>query len=284
MPARVISFGNITAGGTGKTPAVIERARLELAAGHKVAVLTRGYGSSSPGELRIIEGGPSARGKVELVGDEAALIATKLPGAIVVRCKDRVAGARAAIEQHGCDMLILDDGYQYVRLERDENVCVIDATNPFGTENLIPRGILREPLSALRRATHIVLTRCDQCTDLEPLLQRLNALCPGVPIRKTRHAPSGLWRVADGTPMSLADIAEKSVTAICAIGSPEAFFQTLGELGLQLAARKAFPDHHPIASVEFPKEGAVVVTEKDAVRMSAPRDNVFALAVDLSDM
>ncbi|MBI5091482.1 MAG: tetraacyldisaccharide 4'-kinase, partial [Candidatus Hydrogenedentes bacterium] len=221
--ARVISFGNITAGGTGKTPAVIERARAEMAGGRKVAVLTRGYGSANPGELRIIEGGPNARAMVDVVGDEAALIAMKLPGAIVVRCKDRVAGARAAVEQHGCDTLILDDGYQYVRLERDENICVIDATNPFGDRRLVPRGILREPLAALRRATHIILTRCDQCPDLAPLLQQLKNLCPGVPVRKTRHAPTSLWRVADGSEMSLPDIRGQTVSALCAIGNPDGF-------------------------------------------------------------
>jgi len=283
VPARVISFGNITAGGTGKTPAVIERARTEMAAGHKVAVLTRGYGSPNPGELRIIEGGPSARDKVDQVGDEAALIAMKLPGAIVVRCRDRVAAAQAAIETHACDTLILDDGFQYVRLERDENICVIDATNPFGNGHLIPRGILREPLAALQRATHLILTRCDQCTDLKSTLDTLEKTCPGLPIRQTRHTPTGIWRVHDGSAYSLDEFRSKPSVAMCAIGNPEGFRKTLHDMNIKLTEFRTFPDHAQIRADDISRSGTVIVTEKDAIRMKAAPENVFALTIELRE-
>ncbi len=282
--AHVISFGNITVGGTGKTPAVIERARAEVAAGKKVAVLTRGYGTSGqvcPATYRA-EGGASSD-VAEAFGDEPALIVRKAPEVRIMKGADRVASARAAIEEYGCDTLILDDGFQYVRLARDENVLVIDAAKPFGDGRLMPRGILREPLEAMGRATEIILTRCDQAADLARTVEKVEELCPGAPLRQTRHAPTGLWRVADGEPLPLEHIVGKEVFAACAIGNPEAFFATLEDLGAVVTARCAFTDHRPFTAEDLPQAEAIVVTEKDAVRMGSPAPNVLALVVELRD-
>jgi tetraacyldisaccharide 4'-kinase len=216
VDARVISFGNLTAGGTGKTPAVIERARKEIAAGRKVAVLTRGYGSKKGAAYAWKPGGQiDVPFLCRVLGDEPALIALKVPEAVVVKNRDRVAGAQAAIEQHGCDTLILDDGFQYVRLERDENILLIDATNPFGNGHLIPRGLLREPLRAMARATAIILTHCDQAADLSPVLAQVKALAPHAPIRRTRHAPAGFYRFSGGPPLPCTAVAGKRVRAVC---------------------------------------------------------------------
>jgi len=283
VDARVISFGNLTAGGTGKTPAVIERARAESAAGKKVAVLTRGYGSDHARRPVVVDSDtPNA---YALVGDEAALIARKVAGARIVKCADRVAGARTAMAEFGCDTLLLDDGYQYVRLARNENVLLVDATNPFGNGHLIPRGILREPPAAARRATRIILTRCDQADDLPNLMATLLMAAPQAPVRKTRHAPTALWRVADGETVALDTIRGRQVKAVCAIASPEAFYKTLEDIGAAVAERVAFTDHAEIAPEALAFEGPVVVTEKDAVRMDRTRtaDNVLALAVELRD-
>lgn len=283
VDARVISFGNITAGGTGKTPAVIERARKEIQEGHRVAVLTRGYGARSK-ETMAVHVGKGSPELCDILGDEPALIATRVPEALIVRCADRVAGAHKAISEYKCDTLILDDGYQYVRLERDENVLVIDSTNPFGNGKLIPRGILREPMEAMARASHVILTRCDQADSLEPILDALERFCPDAPIRQTCHVPSVLWRLSNGEQLPLERLREERICAVCGIGNPEAFFETLEKLGAEITSRMAYPDHSPFPAEALPRDILIVTTEKDAMRIEEPGTNVVALGIELEDM
>lgn len=291
IDARVISFGNITAGGTGKTPAVIERVQHELAAGHKVAVLTRGYGAKNAPRDPLVVPGAEAASMWESVGDEPALIARKAPEVVIAKSGNRVAAAREAIERFGCDTLILDDGFQYVRLERDENIVVIDATNPFGNGRLVPRGILREPVSALARATQVILTRCGAMDDMDSmdgmdagLAQALRTYCPEAPVRRTRHAADSLWRVADGEAVALEELRGQRVTAVCAIGNPGGFYRTLEELGAVVAERRAFRDHAVIPREALVADGVIVTTEKDAVRMADAPENVLALGIALRDV
>ncbi len=264
LDARVISFGNLTAGGTGKTPLVIERAQQEQDAGHRVAVLIRGYGSGRSRENIVLQTEPK-QAYAEL-GDEAALIARRVPGIIIAQGRDRVESGRRAIQEFGCDTLILDDGFQYIRLARTENILVIDATAPFGNRHVIPRGILREPLSAMRRSTHIVLTRCDQCATLPTLLSTVQQLCPNIPIRLTRHAPRDLWHLDKKTAFPLHILAGKPVTAVSGIGSPESFHMTLESLDIIPARRLVYPDHAPIPLDKLPGDLPVVMTEKDVAR------------------
>ncbi len=281
VDARVISFGNITAGGTGKTPAVIERARAEMASGHRVAVLTRGYGTRQETNPLAFDPEHPVDDPYRLLGDEPALIARKVPGAIIVKCADRVAAARMAIETFNADTLILDDGFQHVSLERDENVAVIDATNPFGNGALIPRGILREPVHALRRATSILLTRCDQTADLQALRATLRDVCPDTPVRMTRHAPRNLLRLADGECLPLDAVRGRRIRAVCGIANPEGFFRTLESLGAELVERVTLPDHHEIPRAALTGTDMVIVTEKDASRLNDATENVCALAIEL---
>jgi tetraacyldisaccharide 4'-kinase len=284
VEARVISFGNITAGGTGKTPAVIERAQQEIAAGRRVAVLTRGYGTAASQEPLLVASMEDARflDIANRLGDEPALILRRAPGVAIVKCADRVAGAREAMGE-GYDTLILDDGFQYVQLERDENVLVIDAAHPFGNGRLIPRGILREPLRHMARATHIVLTRCDQARGLPILLETVARFCHGVPVRQTRHAPKRLWRVADGVEVPLEVLKDRTVKAVCGIGNPEAFYRTIESLGVIIATRAAYRDHAPIPRDALAGTEWTVTTEKDAMRIEGPPENVYALAVGIED-
>jgi tetraacyldisaccharide 4'-kinase len=284
VDAHVISFGNVTTGGTGKTPAVIERARKEIAAGHKVAVLTRGYGADRSGARMVVVEGREAAGMWRAVGDEAALIAHKVPDVIIGKCADRRMSARAAIERHACDMLILDDGFQYVRIERDENIAVIDATNPFGNGRLIPRGILREPVSALSRATHILLTRCDMAPDRAALVRELQRICPDTPIRQTRHKPTGLWRLCDGEGVGLELLRDVEVAAVCAIGNPDAFLSTLRSLGAVVKDAAVYRDHSLIPPDALARDRLVITTDKDAVHMESPPGNVYALSIELEDV
>jgi tetraacyldisaccharide 4'-kinase len=200
----------------------------------------------------------------------------------VVKAADRVAGAQTALE-HGCDTLILDDGFQFVMLERDENVVVIDASNPFGNGHLLPRGILREPLDALARATHVVLTRCDQAKDVDAVEQQVRAWLPEAPVRKTRHAPTRLWRVNDGQETPLETLRGQRIAAVCAIGHPEAFFKTLESLGAVISERHVYPDHATIPVDRLPASALVITTEKDAIRMHEPAESVYALGIDLQD-
>lgn len=283
VEAHVVSFGNITAGGTGKTPAVIERAQQELAAGKRVAVLTRGYGAPS-GNTPLDSSELADPSRHLQLGDEAVLILKKAPGVIVLKNADRVASARLAVERHRCDTLILDDGYQFTRLARDENVLLIDATNPFGSGALIPRGILREPLTAIARATEIVLTRCDQAGDTRELAETIRKYALDATIRQTCHAPSLLWNVANGSKLPLSELKGKEIVAACAIGHPESFFETLESLGATISDRIMCRDHQPIPESQLPTDRMVVLTEKDAVRMDYARENIYALGITLQDI
>lgn len=281
--AKVISFGNITAGGTGKTPAVIACVQAQIAAGHHVAVITRGYGSARTREPFVAGTRLSRADLVRLVGDEPALIRHHAPGCALIKAARRADGARIAIENLGCDVIVLDDAYQHVQIARDENICLIDATNPFGNGHLVPRGILREPLSALKRATRIEITRCDQVDDLEPLVAQIRSIVPATPLRFIVHAPDGFWRVSDCTPVTLDTLREGPVTAVSAIGNPEAFHRTLEGLGLRLHAVRTFRDHASIPEEALRDEGFVVTTEKDAMRMGKVPDNVVALKISLRE-
>ncbi len=280
VAARVISFGNITTGGTGKTPAVIERAELEVAAGHTVAVLTRGYGGVRVTEPLVHP--PHSAPDARQLGDEPALIARRVPQAWIVRSANRVAGAKAAADR-GCDVILLDDGYQAVALERDENVLVVDAVNPFGNGHILPRGILREPLEAMNRATHVILTRCDQAKDVDRTVATVQRHCPGIPIRFTRHAPVGFVRVSNGETIPLEALRGQSAAALCAIGHPESFFDSLKSLGITLLECDALRDHATIPDMLLTGPQTVIVTEKDAARLPHAPKNVLALAIRLED-
>ena len=309
VPAYVISYGNITAGGVGKTPAVIERAQKELVAGKQVAILTRGYGAASVKEPLLLapqssETTPntstendetthlpnvhsvhtvhSSSSLSRNFGDEAVLIAKRAPGVWIVRSADRVAGARAAIEK-GCEVLIMDDGFQAVALARDENILLIDATNPFGNGYLVPRGILREPLAAMRRATEIVLTRCDQASNtLDTIEETIRQYAPDISIIRTQHKPTGLWRVHDGAEAPLSFLQDTPIRVVCGIGNPDAFCQTLRELGADIKEVHSLSDHGEIPEALLDSKLPTIMTEKDAMRIAGVcSSEVYALAIKL---
>ena len=282
IDARVISIGNITAGGTGKTPAVIRIAQEHIAQGKKVGILTRGYGTSTKEAVTVSTDIPP-QDHYRILGDEPALILRHVPQAILFKAKNRVIAADQARHDHGCQVLILDDGYQYLQLARKENILLIDSTNPFGNGCLLPRGFLREPLHALSRATRCIVTRCDANTDRDTIKLELQKHNPGCPIEWTTHAPAHLYNLATGEQLPLDTFKNQDIIAACAIGNPQAFTNTLESLHMNITQTRTFNDHAPIPTkaLQSDPDTPIIITEKDAVRLTNPPENVYALVIEL---
>ena len=236
--APVVSIGNATTGGTGKTPMVEYVARHYRSQGLMVAILSRGYGSAHEGGMN----------------DEGLLLDQNLPDVPHLQGPDRVELARIATNELESQALILDDGHQHRRLNRDLNIVLIDATCPFGHNWLLPRGLLREPLAqALRRANLIVLTRSDMVTpaEKEKIRQKTTRLTrPGTPWVESTHKPLDLL-MADGHVQPLQSILGKKVALFSGLGNPAAFRRTVEQLGAQVIAEKTFADHHQYAEADL---------------------------------
>ncbi len=229
--ATVICVGNITAGGTGKTPLVVWLCNLLLARKIPTTVLTRGYKTDSAKRLPHI--------------DEPALLAQSCPGLQVVVNPDRVAGAAEAAGTLGAQVLVMDDGFQHRRLTRDLDIIAIDATDPFGGGRILPAGLLREPLSSLARAQAAVITRSDLVSEeqLASIEQRLKAIHPRVVLVRAAHAPVSIF-TQSGDSLPLGEVDGKRVLGFCGIGNPAAFFETVRRIGCELVETLTFDDHH----------------------------------------
>ena len=291
--ATVVSIGNITAGGTGKTPATIYYARRFSEEGHRVVVLSRGYGRTTPmNEPLAVSDGKDILLSPDEAGDEPYLIAKKLPRVPVVVCGKRVRGALFAMQRFEPDVVILDDGFQHIALSRDEDIVVIDCTIPFGFGHLLPRGLLREPLSALRRATGFLLTHADG-HEHEQVVDTLRRINPTATITKSRHRPVRLVSMRDNAESRCDSLGGKRVLALSSIGNPKAFEETLIKLGADVVSRLRFRDHHWYdgadseriqATAERSRADYVVTTEKDGVRLALPPrvpGNTLVLEVEL---
>jgi tetraacyldisaccharide 4'-kinase len=276
LPARVISVGNLTAGGTGKTSAAALLAADAVGAGKRTAVLSRGYGRRcGAGKAELVSDGKQVMGDHLSAGDEPLLLAREAAGAAVLVGKDRRQTGRRAVETLGAEMLILDDGFQYWRLAKDREIVLIDALCPFGNGLLLPAGILREPLSHLRRASAVWITHADLAAPqrVAELRRRLGRVFRG-PIRETVHRPLDLRALEGEEAMDLGRLPEQPVAALSGIGNPRAFELTLERLGARVLPLR-FPDHHryrgaDCAAIErFARcRGArIVTTAKDAVRL-----------------
>jgi tetraacyldisaccharide 4'-kinase len=233
VEAAVICVGNITVGGTGKTPLVVWLCN-RLATASKCAILTRGYKSTQNSKLRT-----------QNYFDEPAMLADSCPDARVVVNPDRVAGAAEAIRQFGAEVLIMDDGFQHRRLARDLDIIAIDATLPFGYGKMLPAGLLREPVTSLRRAGAVVITRCDQISEpqLSELEEKLRSINPDMIIAKSIHATASL-RTTDNEQIDIGLLKDEKIFAFCGIGNPNAFLSTVAALGSELVGSKVYGDHH----------------------------------------
>jgi tetraacyldisaccharide 4'-kinase len=270
----VISVGNITTGGTGKTPLVEWVARTLAAKGKKVCILTRGYGRKDPHVQVIVSDGYGVLASPGEAGDEPYLLATNLKGmAAVISSADRIAAAQEAIKDFGSDCFVLDDGFQHLRLARDLNIVTIDATNPWGGGSLLPYGRLREAPEGLSRADCVVLTRCDQVKNLDSLRAEISKLIGDRPVFRSEMRTSRVSPLKNGSEPLMAPA---RVGGFCAVGNPRSFFEHLRRAGYELALEKSFPDHHVYSQDEIDaivREAkalavtALITTAKDAVKL-----------------
>lgn len=279
-PARlskpVISIGNITWGGTGKTPAVIKLARELCAMGLKPCVLTRGYRAKKSGnEPLIVSDGKMLLASRRRSGDEPCLIAESAPGTVVIAGANRALSAKIAIEKFSSDVFILDDGFQHWHLERDLDIVCVNAQNPFGNGMLLPAGILREPVSSISRAGLVVLTGADMVSDLQldDLTRRINKLT-SAPIIKSKHSFASLVRIKDGSIVDFSGKSRRAVLALSGIADNGRFKLTLERLGFRVQRHFTFSDHHwyNIGDLKqvlrCPDNYFIVTTSKDAVRLN----------------
>jgi len=291
----VVVVGNLTVGGTGKTPVVEKFAKALRDRGRKVAILSRGYKSKAPSlwkkwwysvshteepPPRIVSDGESVLLDSEQAGDEPYMLARNLPGVVVLVDKNRVKAGAYAVKKFGCDTLILDDGFQYLPLKGRLNLLLVDKTNPFGNGRLLPRGILREPIKHLSRANYVFLTKSNgqRDTELEALIALHN---PTADIIECSHKPKYLQRcdLMGEDPLGLHTLEwlkGRKVFAFSGIATPESFEKFLRDLGARVLGRERYLDHYRYQKEDVDtlyqlavNEGAecLLTTEKDAVRL-----------------
>ncbi len=290
LGCQVISVGNLTVGGTGKTPVVEVFARNLQQQGRKVAILSRGYKSKeasfrekmiqriTTGKIetppRVVSDGKRLLLDSWTAGDEPYMLASNLPNVSVVVDKDRVKAGKYAIKELGCDTLILDDGFQYLKVGHRLDIALVDSTNPFGYNHLLPRGLLREPMRNIKRAGFIFITKCKEggAPELKEQLRRLN---PVAEISECRHAAKYLKDVFGDETYPLEKLNGMKIAAISAIAVPESFEKALEAFGAEIVYTRRFADHHRFSQQEIintinwsMKRGAeaILTTEKDAVR------------------
>ncbi|MFN3652866.1 MAG: tetraacyldisaccharide 4'-kinase [Armatimonadota bacterium] len=285
LPCRVVSIGNITVGGTGKTTTTRWLVRRLQEWGRRPAILSHGYRAGEAAETKqerppvtVVSDSHQVLAPVETSGDEPQLLARSLPGVPVLIGRKRVLTARHAYEQLGVDTCVVDDGFQYWRLKKDLEIVLLNATNPFGYGRLVPRGMLREPLRGLRRAHAAILTHAARVepSERDKLRAQIRKLNPHLVLAEARHVPVCLREAATGARLPLESLREGRWLALSSLGSPESFERTLVELGARNPAPARFRDHHPYRREELAqvvqqvtREGlsGVVTTEKDFVKI-----------------
>ena len=292
----VISIGNLTVGGTGKTPVVEKFARALQSGGRNVAILSRGYKSKQPPLLnrlvnrfgaehefvpRIVSDGKKLLLNSRIAGDEPYMLANNLKNVIVLVDKDRVKSGVYAIEKMGCDTLLLDDGLQYLRLKHRLDVVLVDCQAPFGNEYILPRGTLREPPANLRRASYIFITKCVPGVDNGKLIERIRCYNRTAEIIECTHSPQYLQNVFTGERVPLSFLKGRYIGALSAIARPESFEDGLRKLGAKIELSRHFADHHRFSEKDIAgfirrcvnrDLDASLTTENDCVRFPKLKD------------
>ena len=289
LPCKVVCVGNISLGGTGKTPMTMHLARLLKELGHIPAVVSRGYRGEAERQGGIVSDGRTIMMRPDVAGDEPYLMARKLNGIPVVIGKNRYAAGKLAVDRFQADVIVLDDGYQHLKLERDIDLVLLDDASPFGNTHLVPRGILREPISSLERATACILTRCRNDAGM---VQRdkgelIRKYAPRIPVFASSHEP--YWYVVEGGepitftgdsvkdfPPQLEALKNNPVYGFSGIARNAEFQNTVADLGFEAKGFLEFSDHHRYTDADLSTIQAraretgvrcLVTTEKDLVRL-----------------
>lgn len=276
LDAPVISIGNITVGGTGKTPLVAWFAERLAEHGRKVCILTRGYGRENSSNRVVVSNGKQIQADAKTGGDEPFMLAESLINkSAVISDKDRVSAGQWAKENLGSNAFILDDGFQHLRIKRTFDVVAVDATNPFGNGFLLPRGRMRESLSSLQRADCIIITKTNLGEDIDTLRAKLKSHSKGRPVFFSRFRTKGAREINTKNFVELKTLPEPCA-AFCGLGNPKAFFKQIKRADLMLVYTKSFRDHHYYTQEDIErlesdakKEGArcLITTAKDAVKL-----------------
>ena len=287
----VVSIGNLTVGGTGKTPIVEKFAKALTAGGRRVAILSRGYKSVKPSlkdkikskmqgnpisqePPRVVSDGKEVFLDSETAGDEPYMLATNLDGVAIVVDKDRVKAGLHAIKEFDVDTILLDDGLQYLRLRHRLDIVLIDKYSPFGNEKLLPRGTLREPPKNLKRASYIFITKCDGSSN-EELIKRIRKYNRTAEIIECAHQPKYLENIETNERLPLENLRGKDIGTISGIAVPESFEDGIKNLGAKIELTRRYTDHHRYRKREVQKFidqclnrdlDMIVTTEKDYVR------------------
>lgn len=292
LPCAVVAVGNLTVGGTGKTPAVELAVQTLAELGHRPAVVSRGYRRQSRG-LQIVADTSSIRLDPEDAGDEPFLLARRLPRVPVVVGASRHDAARLAIERFGVTAVVLDDGFQHRTLRKDLEIVMARARNPWGNGKLLPGGPLREPLTALAKADLIVATGANGPNDLAELEHDAAQYAPGVPVLGARYAPVECWEADRMQERALAELGGHRLLAFAGIAAPQAFELTLAGLKIDVVGQRVFPDHHWYSPDDLHalderartlRAEGLVTTEKDWVRLRRlplPKRPLYVVSVRL---
>ena len=288
----VISVGNLTVGGTGKTPLVGFLAQILKKAGYQPVILSRGYKRNNTSSVLLVSDGRKIFCGPEDCGDEPYLLARKLEGVPVVVGKSRYQAGRLLEERYPNLIYVLDDGYQHIQLKRNLNILILDATDPFGGHHLLPAGRLREPTQSLARADAIVITRSHMPSETEDLEEHIRRWNKRAPISYFHHDVTALYDVKTGSRFQTRDFLGSSVIALAAIGSPHVFLHDLEHYQMKISDRFIFRDHHPFSQSELDRAlkrleevqaRAIVTTEKDAVRLTKldfQEGQIFVLQIE----
>ncbi|MBO6087703.1 tetraacyldisaccharide 4'-kinase [bacterium] len=271
VDAFVISVGNLTTGGVGKTPVVAEIAKYLIDKGEKVAVISRGYGGElSNKNINVISDGENVFYDAKMAGDEPYWLATNTKS-VIITCKNRYEASKYAIDKFGTTHIILDDGFQHRKLHRNSDIVLADSEKMFGREKLLPAGPLREGFEALKRIDKLVIVSKNTDHTRAEKITKIMGKKMGVPSFLCKTEPDFVYNIKTGEKLPLGTEAK----AVCAIGQPEQFYAFLKDY--KIAETVTFDDHHKYSENEIPK-GTIITTEKDAVKMKDfLRNDIYAL-------